>query len=170
MNTSGFYIKGTGSFETFELSTQDAVLKELDKGKQFWQCTVAGTFAEVQPYAYGSGRFWFYKGAEGNISYYKFINDTVVDAVNGLGYTFAIGSSENVLLFRESVILVATAAAYIENNTWYELEWDRTLDGEFTLRIIWLRLIRLSGLTRARLRSLLFSLNARSVIVVSGIG
>ena len=140
MELSGQYIKGTGDFEIKEFSAQDSVLKELDKGKQFWECQSAGTFAEIQPYAYGSGRFWLYKGGDSNTSRVNFISDRIAATVADYnGYSITFGGTENVILRENSTVgqanLFATAASYIAINTWYEIEWDRTLDGEFTIRI-----------------------------------
>lgn len=135
METSGKYIKGSGSFEIKELSSQDSVLRDLDVSKQFWECTSAGTFAEIQPYAYGRGRFWLYKGGTSNTVTVSFIDDDLLP-VNVGGYRFEIGSTEAVTLVKSgSAVLFSTVTSYIENNTWYEIEWGRELDGTFTIKI-----------------------------------
>lgn len=136
MDTSGHYIKGTGDFEIKELSAQDSVLKDLDKGKQYWECMSAGTFAEIQPYAYGSGRFWLYKGGDANYTRINFINPADVWGVDPTeGYMLQLRNDESVEVGNPNTSKFRSPASYISLNTWYEFKWERTLDGEFYIYI-----------------------------------
>lgn len=136
-DTSGKYIASTGVFEQKELTAQDSVLKELDVGTVFWECTTQGTMAMLQPSAFGSGRFWLYKGADSNASIVFFISQNY-DSSSDVGtYGLALNIDESVrfLVAGSSGPGFRSAASYIKINTWYELEWDRTKSGQFTIYI-----------------------------------
>ena len=129
-------IAGTGQYEWKELSAQDSVLKNLDKGQRYMECNSAGTVAMLQSEGYGSGRFWFSKVA-GSTPLIHFIHSKTDGAGNG--YVLRINISETVGLYEALnggiTFMFYTAAAYIVADTWYEVEWTRTLDGEFTVKI-----------------------------------
>ena len=137
MDLSGQLIKGTGSYEIKELTAQDSVLKELDKGQQYFECTSAGTIAWFQPNAYGTGRFWLYKGADSNALIVFFIssNHDLSSYVGTYGLALNIDESVRFLVAGSSGAGFSSAASYIKINTWYELEWDRTKSGQFTTYI-----------------------------------
>jgi len=129
--------KGTGTYAIAEMATQDAVLKELDAGTKYLQCSVAGTIAIPSKSAYGEWEFAWYKGAEDNSFVAYFIADNT-NATPDPSYRLDILNTESVRLLERSggfVVLFATAAAYIANLTWYKIKIMRTLDGEFTVYI-----------------------------------
>ncbi len=138
MNLSGLhYIKGTGSYSIQELTSQDSVLKDLDIGTKYFLCDSAGTAAILQPSAFGTGRFWLYKGADSNASIVFFISQNYDSSsdVGTYGLAFNIDESVRFLVAGSSGPGFRSAASYIKINTWYELEWDRTKSGQFTTYI-----------------------------------
>ena len=110
----------------------------LDKGTKFLECTSAGTVAFPSDQAYGEGRFKLYKGTDTNLvrvlpiaSVPKIYSNSAQN-----GYLFQFDNAELIQLYRVTNgsvnALFQTAASYIENNTWYDIKWERTLDGEMT--------------------------------------
>ena len=132
MELSGHYIKGTGDFEIKELSAQDSVLKELDKGKQYWECMSAGTFAELQPYAYGEWEFIIYRFDAGTTPSYAFISDSILSTGNRYRININGGRIE---LYKDSTELFRTINSYIDSGVLYRIKITRTLDGEFMVYV-----------------------------------
>ena len=123
---------GTGTYAIAEMATQDAVLKELDKGTKYLQCSVAGTIAIPSKQAYGTWEFAWYKGGDGNQTYAYFINDKNI--IND-GYVYWMSNAERIGLLKITGggvnSLSYSAGSYININTWYKSKITRTLNGEF---------------------------------------
>ena len=129
---------GTGVYVVNELAAQDSVLKYLDVGTKYLQCTTAGSLSIICKQAYGEWEFDLYKGAELNTSRVHFISDRPESYIDENGYMIILNDDEAVGLQRKdagAVTRFASAASYIANTTWYRIRVTRTLDGEFTMWI-----------------------------------
>jgi len=140
MDLSGKYIKGTGSYEVKELVAQDAVLKHLDKGSTYLECTSSGTIAFPSDQAYGEWEFDLYKDLDTSLLYFNILNDRINgNHQNFNGYGFYIAVTETIYFRRQSVgsynNLINTDSSYVAINTWYRVKITRTLDGVFYLYI-----------------------------------
>ncbi len=130
------WVPGTGTYEIKELSAQDSVLKELDIGTKYMECTSAGTIALPSDTAYGTFEFDLYRvtASETRI-YFIHSKPRVIDN----GYFFRISSTELIGFYRidsgVSQFRNFTAVGYTTPNTWYRIKITRTLDGEFTVYI-----------------------------------
>jgi hypothetical protein len=122
--------KGTGTYEIKELAAQDSVLKHLDVGTKYLECTSAGTIAIPSKAAYGTWEFDLYKEDASTIQV-AFINNQISHVAN-LGYALLFFFSEQVRLNRIGItVLTGSAASYIAPLTWYRIKITRTKDGEF---------------------------------------
>ncbi len=132
------FIPGTGTYGIKELSAQDSVLKELDIGTKYLDCTSAGKIALTSTSAYGTWEFDWYKGGDNNNTFFSFISNTVGGLYNG--YDFSPTSTEAIRLNlrtngSDSGKMIS-ANSYITHSTWYRTKITRTLDGEFT---VWMK-------------------------------
>ena len=114
---------GTGDYKVGELAAQDAVLKDLDIGTHFLECTSAGTIATQSKQAYGTWEFDINKGADGNNYVIGIIQSGLtVDS----GYRFRMSASDGVIRFQKDTGSIAiTAASYIDINTDYRIKIAR---------------------------------------------
>ena len=120
---------GTGDYKVGELAAQDSVLKDLDIGTHFLECTTAGTIAIPSRQSHGCWEFDVYKGADGNEIRIPFVADRIAAAGALEGY-YLLGSSVEAIILNKSNVggadgLFITAASYIDNNTWYRLKVAR---------------------------------------------
>jgi hypothetical protein len=131
----GHFLKGTGSYEIKELTTQDSVLKHLDKGKQYLECTSAGAVAWLSDQAFGEWEFDLLKTST-NIPVVHFINNST--SPNN-GYGLRINNTEQVGLYEYAAgspsYKFFTNGFYIDRDVWYRFKITRTLDGEFSVYI-----------------------------------
>jgi len=130
-------IPGTGTYTTQELTTQDAVLKELDIGTKVLQCDVAGTIAIPFTHAYGTPEIYVYKGGDGNNLRIQYISTT--NELRQTCYEFTLNVAEqyviNEFVATAQNTKLGSAVSYIDINTWYATTMGRTLDGETTALI-----------------------------------
>lgn len=137
------FINGTGSYKINELTAQDTVLKHLDTGSKYLECSSAGTTAFQSSQAYGTWEFDLYKGANGNNTYVNFISNGTNSPINNQGYYICIysaGANNEKIYFYKSngtsqSYLFYTDASYVADNTWYRIKITRTTAGVFTVYI-----------------------------------
>lgn len=103
-------------------------LPTIVNGTKYLECTTAGTIAIPSKSAYGEWEFDVYKGADANEPDALIISDrTSGTAYNG--YSSQINSNESVRFRRVTAgsqsSIMATANAYLANNTWYRLKISR---------------------------------------------
>lgn len=137
MSKLGTFIKGTGSYEVKEMTSQDAVLKDLDVGTKYLECTSSGTIAIPSKQAYGTWEFDYYHLSNSS-SVICFINQDKNDLSNG--YVLIISSSEAFLLRRyingSDFTLFTAGNNYLQDeNIWYKIKITRTKEGEFYVYI-----------------------------------
>jgi hypothetical protein len=135
MELSGKFVKGTGTYEVKELTTQDAVLKSLDKGVPYFECTSSGIAGILNDQDYGEWEFSIFKPAAGEMR--VLINGDVSGYNGGSGYLIYVTAAGLLYFYRSggpSAQLWYTASGYVEDG-WYRLKLTRTVDGEFTLYI-----------------------------------
>ena len=125
---------GTGSYKVGELAAQDSVLKDLDIGTHFLECTTAGTIAIPSRQSHGCWEFDLYKGADGNAYFLNFITNNKeaysypVGAFNGYVAYFSTGEAVQILKSIEGgtpSAVFSTATSYVDNSTWYRLKVAR---------------------------------------------
>ena len=118
---------GTGDYKVGELEAQDAVLKDLDIGTHFLECTTAGTIAIPSRQSHGCWEFDVYKGADRNDVRIFPIMTTQDDSGNGYRARFISTEAVqfSVVNSGSAVQLLSTAASYIDINTWYRLKVAR---------------------------------------------
>ena len=131
---------GTGDYKVGELAAQDSVLKDLDIGTHFLECTTAGTIAIPSRQSHGCWEFDMYKGGDAGVFSLYFINSsTDVYPTSANTYLLQIEGNEKIFLYETNTsnptALLETATSYIDINTWYRLKVTRTTDGEFTVLI-----------------------------------
>ena len=138
MDLSGRLIAGTGEYKIEELTSQDAVLKHLDKGTKVLTCTSAGTVAFPSDQAYGEWEFDVWKAEISDILI-GFISDKIDTTNNTIGYWFYYRNTEALRLLRSvgsgNIQQFTTIDSYVDALVWYRIKITRTLDGEFSLYI-----------------------------------
>jgi hypothetical protein len=129
-------IKGTGTYvtNTTDLATETSL---MPWGKNYRECTSAGTEAFISEQAYGTWEFDIYHN-DTSTSYLTFISDKSLGSTLNDGYQILINANESLYIrrtFGSIFILMQTANSYISANTWYRIKITRTTDGEFTVWI-----------------------------------
>jgi len=125
------WVPGTGTYEVKELTSQDSVLKHLESGTKYLECTSAGTIALPSKNVPGTIEFYWNKSEDGTPLFSIF--NTQADA-SGDGFLFRSNNSEVTGLYRvDSGALTAkfySGAFYIDAETWYQVKITNTKNGE----------------------------------------
>jgi hypothetical protein len=105
----------------------------LDKGSTYLECTSEGIVAFPSTQAYGEWEFDLYKATQ--VLFY--LTEDYADPGNADGYRidFAVAGSITLRRRNTAIVLMSSADAYMEDDTWYRCKLTRTLDGVFTLYI-----------------------------------
>jgi len=133
----GWNNNGTGEYEVKELASQDSILKDLDVGTKYLECTSNGTNAFHSDVAYGIWEFSVYTGGNYAVTYLT-CNSPTIDSEDG--YKLTLYKTDGwISLIKEddgvNNVFFETDNNYIEANTWYGIKITRTTDGEFTVYI-----------------------------------
>jgi hypothetical protein len=128
------WIKGTGVYTINELSSQDAVLKHLNKGTKYLQCVTAGTIAIPSKSAYGTWEYLLYKGDTTTQPSVQFVSADINFTSVG-NYHQMFDTSERTRLRKESTDHVYTNTSYVNFNIWYGIKITRSKAGVFYLYI-----------------------------------
>ena len=129
------WITTSGTFVIKELSAQDSVLKHLDIGTKYMECTATGVINLPSKTAFGTWEFDLYKTGDGNNIIINFITNGITQS-DPL-YRLMLFSDERIYVQERNPTGMAsyTATSYINIGTWYKLKITRTIDGEFTIYI-----------------------------------
>jgi hypothetical protein len=130
---------GTGSYEVKELAAQDAVLKHLDVGVKYLECTSAGTIAIPSKAAYGTWEWDWYKDPANHPVFVEFIGVNKNIYTSNTGYQIFLGGGgfgnvDGPYLDRVTsgrFNLFSGSVSYMPHSTWYRMKITRTKDGEF---------------------------------------
>lgn len=129
------WIAGTGDFKISELTSDDAVLTHLKKGKKFLSCSNSGTIGFQSKQAYGTWEFDIDAGNNPRINFLYSKNNIITSN----GYRCTIGSDESLRLQRIAgagvTTLFNTGANYLQVNILYRIKITRAISGEFTFYI-----------------------------------
>lgn len=128
------WINITGTWKIGELSLLDNTLKHLQRGQTYLENVTAGILAIPSKQAYGEWEFDLYKGADGNSSTVYIIGSDLTPNNN---YSLNFSSTEAVQLINSGSVILASAAAYISNTTWYSIliKRDTIIPGKFYVYI-----------------------------------
>lgn len=113
-------------------------LPTLTKGSKYIECVTAGNLGTSSKLAFTTWRFGFLKGADANVFEYTFVAKDLTPRASGVTgmYTIVIGSDEALYLIKDfNTYITRTAAGYVPNNTYLEVEVRRTNAGIFTTLI-----------------------------------
>lgn len=134
------WIKGTGVYKGIEITSQDSVLKHIDKGTKMLQCVTAGTIAFPSKQSYGTWEFDIFKGADGNQLCNYFISNLIdINNINVNTYIVYLHINEALKFSRVTgvteLLKFDTVSSYISNTTYYRIRITRTKAGVFTMLI-----------------------------------
>jgi hypothetical protein len=131
------WIEGTGTYEIKELAAGDSVLKHIDVGTKYLECTSAGSIAIPSKTAYGTWEFDLYKGVNSSNIEVGFMQPKIWPRTGSSGgQWFILGGGERIWLRRDAVVSnFFTTLSYFDWATWYSIKITRTKDGEFYVYI-----------------------------------